>query len=587
MSKFIVLDPSLDCVGGHHFDYDYHVVTAANELGYETVLATHRSFPRQDALPETCQVVTLFRYHTYNRYSDLAGIRSLQEDEAKVRRGRRGARSPLGKLRLWVSDWLDRRKRANPASGRRRRITQFGRDCARLFDQIGLADGDHVFVPTMSEIELLGLVEFLGGDQRARNIDWHLQFHFNIFDGRETEYGKQLDRLAKIRGHFQWALDQTAGRRLHFYTTSEPLARQYQQMEVADFEPLAYPVNPRFQIRKTGRRSDGPLRVTCAGVPRDEKGRPFLHQLVSDLSADASCSENIQLVVQGNSSKLESIADSSSDNPLAPSIVCVDHPLEPDQYVSLIRHADIGLLMYDSERYYARRAGVLGELLSAGVPVIVPAGCWLAEQIAEPIERHLEQIERERPAIDTRSLGEISFAGQDVLRRAFMKIPKGATQFLTSCCVQPPLDPGQYIRIQFDQFDRVGNLLCDSAAIVGPRESDQKLRSMIHLDPQASAVQLTWRNAYGNDPMHLVDVQATWLDSARAAKGKCPLGKVGLIAADRQQIPSLLRDMVNHYDHYRRTAEEFSKDWFARHDPRQTVSQLIAKQRQHSLHRAA
>lgn len=523
MSKFIVLDPSLDSVGGHHFDYDYHVLTAARELGFDTALATHRSFPREDALPTECQMFKQFRYHTYNRYSDLVGIRNLQQDEAKVRRSQRGALSTFGRLRLTISDWFDQRKRANPASGRRRRIKQFARDCTSLFSQIPLADGDHVFIPTLSEIELLGLVEFLNSDQNKRSVDWHLQFHFNIFDGREPQYAQQHSRLERIRGHFQRAVEQAVGHRLHFYTTSEPLARQYRQLGLAEFQPLAYPVNPRFQVRTGGRLSGGPLRVTCAGVPREEKGRQFIHELVQAMAVDADGEEKIQFVVQGNSFKFECDSDVSNKSAPSPSIICVDHPLELDHYVQLIRHADIGLLMYDSDRYYARRAGVLGELLTAGVPVIVPAGCWLSEQIAEPNYQHLEQVEREIPAIETRPLGEISFAGKSVLRRTFIKIPQGSAEFLTTFRMHPPLQAGQYVRIQFDQFDRAGNLIGGQTTIIGSRESNKRLLALVHLLPGANAVQATWRNAYGEETIRLVDAQATFLGASDTATASCPL----------------------------------------------------------------
>jgi hypothetical protein len=48
-------------------------------------------------------------------------------------------------------------------------------------------------------------------------------------------------------------------------------------------------------------------------------------------------------------------------------------------------------LLYDADQYYARCSGVMVEMLKAGVPVIVPAACWMAEQIAEPIFRHRDQ----------------------------------------------------------------------------------------------------------------------------------------------------------------------------------------------------
>ncbi len=64
-----------------------------------------------------------------------------------------------------------------------------------------------------------------------------------------------------------------------------------------------------------------------------------------------------------------------------------------------MRQTDIGLLLYNADDYYARLSGILVEQLAAGIPVIVPAGCWLAEQLAEPNWQHLDRLRRDLPAL--------------------------------------------------------------------------------------------------------------------------------------------------------------------------------------------
>ena len=56
-------------------------------------------------------------------------------------------------------------------------------------------------------------------------------------------------------------------------------------------------------------------------------------------------------------------------------------PLDPTAYQGLIEDADIAVLPYDPVHYHARCSGVLLEMLACGVPVIVPAGGWMAEQV--------------------------------------------------------------------------------------------------------------------------------------------------------------------------------------------------------------
>ena len=58
MSKFVVLDPSLRGVGQHHFEYDVHVLRAAERQGWQPVLAAHRDLGQQRELAENWEMVS-------------------------------------------------------------------------------------------------------------------------------------------------------------------------------------------------------------------------------------------------------------------------------------------------------------------------------------------------------------------------------------------------------------------------------------------------------------------------------------------------------------------------------------------------
>jgi glycosyltransferase involved in cell wall biosynthesis len=55
--------------------------------------------------------------------------------------------------------------------------------------------------------------------------------------------------------------------------------------------------------------------------------------------------------------------------------------LSTDDYHDWLDTADLGLFLYEPSRYKTRCSGVLLEMLGRGVPVIVPDGCWLADQV--------------------------------------------------------------------------------------------------------------------------------------------------------------------------------------------------------------
>ena len=88
-------------------------------------------------------------------------------------------------------------------------------------------------------------------------------------------------------------------------------------------------------------------------------------------------------------------------------------------YHAWLDTADVGLFLYDPHRYVARCSGVLLEMFARGVPVIVPDGCWLADQVRaagghrsigyiyqhrSEIPNLLEQFARHRVAMRDRSV---------------------------------------------------------------------------------------------------------------------------------------------------------------------------------------
>ena len=586
MSKLFVLDPSLNDVGGHHYDYDFHVVCAAEQLGYQTILATHHTFAHQHTLPDSCQVLPLFRYHTYNRYSELAGIRSLQADERKSKETSRSIVPFLSRFPRAVSNWLDRRKVANPIRGRSRRSQRFAQDCVKLFNEFRIEDGDHVFLPTVSELDLLGLAQYLRETPKTRSIDWHVQFHFNLFEGREPDYLAQVGQLAGVRRQLLKAIGQISHHKVHFYTTSEPLARQYNLLGVAEFESLAYPVNPRFQTEVSGRLDDGPLRITCAGVPRHEKGQAHICDIVREMWRDYFDTGDVQLVIQSKPWDFQFGQELPWPKPgrhrhepmTNQPVVYIDHPLQIEQYADLVQRADIGLLMYDSQRYYARRAGVLGEMLTAGVPVVVPAGCWLSEQIAEPIFQHVEQQAKQLRLKGQVTLGNTEFGDDAHRHECSVDIPEGATEMTVEFNWRPPTPAGIYVRLLCDRISSADGTTDSFETIIGQRDSNRPSAALIHLKPNTRLVRITWSNAYGDDLIQIRDASVRFLSNCETTAESCPAGQVGLIAANEKQVPELLDDMIRHYEHYRHTAEASSRDWFERHDPRRTVSQLIEKE---------
>lgn len=573
MAKFILIDQSLRSVGGHPCDYALHVLRAVEQQGYTPVLVTHQEFRRQACVPSHWEVLPCFRHSSYSRYalcSSGTGLPPVGQEE-----GQSGETSAASNPRppLWNLPYHWHRWR------RQTQLRNFAWACEQVFAQYPLEQGDHVFFATVSEFDFLGLSRFLQRYPAAHTARWHLQFHFGIYEGRPAEYEQQQVRADWVRGYFQEALRNTAGIDLRFYNTSNELAQQYNQLNLAEFKALPYPINPAMQPLQRHEEEvlSGPLRVTCGGGFRAEKGQHSLAQALSDVWDSCFASGRMQLQIQAKRSKWRKLrfeqtaTVQEAETPAEHSPVkLIPHPLAMEDYVQLIRESQIGLLMYDSRRYYARRAGVLCEFLCAGVPVIVPAGCWLSEQIAEAGYEYLDQLCTDA-ATASETLSGSSFLKEPGARAGALvttlKVPQDAGDAILSFAGDQP--EGTFLRIEMEQFDAAGQTLSSFGHVVGPRAAGKLPRAMWRIDSRATSVRLTLRDAF-TPVTPTCDVHIDWLPCGTDR----PLSRVGLIAADEQHFGKLLLEIGEHYVHYRQSALLFSQAWRREHDPLLTVAYL-------------
>jgi len=388
MPKFILIDHSLHRPGGHHFDYAVQVLSAAEKVGYQITIAANRRWSCSPLLPQHWPVLPFFPHPTYTSYSVLSGKADYPCNPFGASTG-----DVIHTLdsKLYFRDALRRCQNLFRRWDQRRRAQAFASSCARLLHTVTLQSDDQVFLPTISDFDLVGLTLFLRQFRQRSRTNWHVQFHFNFLEGSNAKYSKQSDRIDRMSDHFRELLQELNDVPLHFYATTPELAEQYNLLHVAPFHLLHYPVNPLFLKSNEQQSTPCPLRVLCAGGLREEKGSHELAQLMEKTNA-LGLAGQLQFWVQAKRASRVPVAahqryelrSLNHQPPASARVVCVPHPLEPDDYVRLLRSAHIGLFLYDADRYYTRCSGILVELLTAGVPVIVPAGCWLGQQLLHP-----------------------------------------------------------------------------------------------------------------------------------------------------------------------------------------------------------
>lgn len=375
--KFLLLDYSLDRVGGHNYEYDRLCLEAVQDLGLEPVLAAQRAFRDPFSQAASWDVHSVFPRGKYSAHR--LGQRLARLDAASGGPTRWLARS-LNALRQWYYLREHGRFHRNLAKA-----------TSKLFAQLDLCPGDQVYLPTISVSDLPGLAEFLQRDAAARQLDWHLQFHLPLSAG-DSAADPQASPMWSLAE--RWLADcvRAMPDRLHLYATTESLAAQYSTLGPARFRHLPWLVDPAFHApgSTTNNPEHRPLRLLCSGGMRKEKGFGELPAILESMWAEYFLSGRMQLVVQSTSLDAlpaawqphAALEPGAADRVSAP-IAVSPFPMESERYQQFVRSADVGLLLYEPEAYSIRCSGICLEMLCAGVPIVVREGTWLAEQVRQ------------------------------------------------------------------------------------------------------------------------------------------------------------------------------------------------------------
>jgi hypothetical protein len=591
MPRFVLLDNSLAPAGGHHFEFADAILREAERAGYSPVIGANVELAESAEVAQrwpTHRVFPSSIYHDYN----LFYLSRWDEREATKK-----AVALPGPLRH-VSDFYNairtRLRRRRWVVKRNARGEGFVDGCRALFQQVQLEPGDIVMLPTVSDVELEMLAAYFREDRRTAVAEWHLYFHNNFLIGRPPEYDAQDFRLATMRQSLQACLEAGSGYKLRFYTTTPELADQFQRMGLGvTFQRLSFPV--REVLRAIAPENGaGPKRVVCAGGFRDERGQFALPEIVRAVWDDLLKPGQAQIHVQRDKPEWQVPLPEAAESCAPPQqpVVYHPHPLSTEAYNDLIRRADVGLLLHDAHSYYARLSAVFQEYVCAGIPVIVPAGCWLGDQIAEENSRYVERVVRERQAQMTAhetiewtaggsvlaalARGRFSFRGPQSPLVGKATAPHGATDLVVQCRWQAPEDNGQFVRIALEQQSGTGNWRREAEAVAGRRVDGRELAVMFHVPKCASQVRIVLENAFASGTIAVTEPRVTFLAAPEPGEMGLPSGNSGLSFARRSEIPRLLREMIAHYPHYRQRAQEKSAEWRDQLTPAATWAQLRA-----------
>jgi hypothetical protein len=612
--KFVLVDQSISELGGHHYEYAVRVLAAAREDGLEARLVTNKRL--SPSLAPDFPVLPIYEFGYWDRPLRLGPwvIRSFPPPGSikAVRRATYAAYLGIATIahRLSGRTSAERRRsegldlevnRQEPFSGQRAsvrefvrplvtalrsaaggsqffglnaaKIRQFERDTLDMIAALELRADDIVFVPTLSEAELLGLGRAIASCRPDDRIGWHLLFRRPPVPARAA-YARSADaKRVQVRKCLATFAQATAGHRVRFYTDTEALTRQYNDLGVVRFDTLPIPVPSSFGHSRNPERAIAVPTILFAGDARVEKGFQLLPILVEQLKRESPAGASPRFIIQSNFSvpggepvaararrELRSHANNG--------VRLIDEPLQPDAYCAIFHASDISLIPYDPLEYRARSSGVFAESVAAGLATIVPSGTWMAAQLGPRIAAYHHSLLCGSRHLDT-SLGA-SVEMRDGSQAGSLDVPTsdGADHLIVAMRathIDDEIEP--LVSLEWLQPNR---MLAHRDRGVAARSDSGHWTCMFRLRTSPLRARLVVTSRAPRSSIGLRIEHFAFISAGHPL----PLSAAGIVYQDEACLPDAVREVLCHRSHYIRTAAVFGSEWIGRHTPEQLEREL-------------
>ena len=386
MPRAIVIDDNTSVNNGHYNELSSLLLGAAIEAGYQPVLAAHQEFRENVSLPESCQILRVFSTRRMTRWScGFDGQSSVARDTDAAPLSH-GIRSHFLAAR---DEWLTRAQ-WRPSE----MIKRWSEGLNSLLETLNPDGDDKLIFQTADDFMMVAMARTLS-QFRARRLCIKAIFHYAV-----QGTGDSLNSRAAFDQQLNHALQRIAHHDVQLYATTEALADQMNGGALSQHvHVIPYPIRKPTQLEKP---VEPVPRLVLGGVHRVEQGRdavsPFLEAIYEPFVKAGRCSLTLRLdpknwrriVPRSLQVEFEPAIERQAElsrgcmngaiTPL-PALDVQPATLSEPDYYRMLSSADMGVLLYDADRYKVRCSGILLEFLTRGVPVIVPDNCWLSSTL--------------------------------------------------------------------------------------------------------------------------------------------------------------------------------------------------------------
>lgn len=462
---------------------------------------------------------------------------------------------------------------ANPA------VSLFEKELAAGVNGLSPDELGYVFVPTLHVVELEGIRRFLSRSKNLSAVRWGLLYRRNIFEGFPDEYARQIENIRPLKYELERCRLQLGLDTLEFFTDTEELTHQYNQLNIFKFKTLPVPSDFTIELRERNRKSacqSHALRLTYLGDARDEKGYPKLLDVQKALRSSHIETGRVRLVAQSNFNSHDGDPATATARRLlrdcnSEGVELVYGPLDRPSYQALIGACDVMLVPYSQRNYAARSSGVFAEAVAAGIPAVVPSGTWMGNVVEPYRQRHLAALFCNDASVDApiKQLGTTELSSKLALSGLFVPLPSEGTCGIVRITTAPT--HGLMLQSDIVLLSASGVPLGHESQTIFP--TGEETRVLFKFSGAAKA----WVRIKVSSPSPHSGLYRFDLDTYATREGVPTDFGVVVYGMHPNAFVDAVREAVENYDHYSHTAASLARELREIFDPEVLVGRLSVR----------
>lgn len=378
-ARFILVDPSLRDIRGHHYELAANIAHGAIAEGYDVLWLVHREFP-VSACPDNVIVHAVFSKTMYDDFvvsvkndSRSHGMFSSVRRKLQWWRGVFRHKANLMKFRIFGPG----------SSGDLSQAKNHGKrtiddELMSIMSQESISSQDHIIIHTADGRTYSAILDLL----LKNGIDSLPYVHLcTPYDSSTMPHQNNVRPVRRVIDYINdlGAID----RKVFLYGENDLLAVELGKWFGCRVDALNLPPPRMAKDAVVSREFKSSLTVAYLGAAREEKGFLLLPEIVAALSETHGKSGRIRFVIQCSPQIIgykPSIVDAITKLKKFPKpyVELREKAQTTEEYYAMLHEADVVMTCYDAGKYKYRGSGIAVEAVSMGKILLATANTFPA-----------------------------------------------------------------------------------------------------------------------------------------------------------------------------------------------------------------